>query len=295
MVERLNRVVADVICKYCANNPSSWDQMIPYLNFDYNTTVRKTTGQTPFSLVFGQECKYPIDLLLPKAPGHEIVNYDFTRWLNVQFRVAHTREIWLKARKKVRYVSKKRFWRRIEAGRERVWLFVHDKANSKKFFLPWDGPYNIIEKTSDVNYKTSKNANAKKWKIVHYNRLKPVKDDVRPPRMGARSSHYEKLQNQRNADNNKEMANDENIQTFTPEVLSRPQRQHSPYKWMDEDEDFFYDLFAECTNTTKVLMEKIILSSEEQEAPKMSQHVLKEIQTPFVTPTKELSSTPLLQ
>ena len=26
-------VVADVISKYCANNPSSWDQMIPYLNF----------------------------------------------------------------------------------------------------------------------------------------------------------------------------------------------------------------------------------------------------------------------
>ena len=54
MVERHNRVVADVICKNCANNPSTWDQMIPYLNFVYNTTVHKTTGQTPFSLVFGQ-------------------------------------------------------------------------------------------------------------------------------------------------------------------------------------------------------------------------------------------------
>ena len=89
MVERHNRVVADVISKYCANNPSSWDQMIPYLNFVYNTTVHKTTGQTPFSLVFGQECKYPIDLLLPKAPDHEIANYEITRWLNEQFREAH--------------------------------------------------------------------------------------------------------------------------------------------------------------------------------------------------------------
>ena len=39
MVERHNRVVADVISKNCVNNPSSWDQMIPYLNFVYNTTV----------------------------------------------------------------------------------------------------------------------------------------------------------------------------------------------------------------------------------------------------------------
>ena len=36
-------------------------------------------------------------------------------------------------------------------------------------------------------------------------------------------------------------------------------------------------------------------SSEEQEAHEKSQHVLKEIQTPFVTLTNELSSTPLLQ
>ena len=89
MVERHNRDFADVISKYFANNPSSCDQMIPYLNFAYNTTVHKTTGHTPFSLVFGQESKYPIELLLPNAPGHKIANYDFTRWLNEQFREAH--------------------------------------------------------------------------------------------------------------------------------------------------------------------------------------------------------------
>ena len=116
--------------------------------------------------------------------------------------------------------------------------------------------------------------------------------------METRSSYYEKLQNQQNVDNKKEMTNDENIQTITPEFLSRPQRQHSPYKWMDEDEDFFYDLIAERTKATKTLNKKIIPtepSSEEQEAPEMYQHMLKEIQTPSVTPTKELSSTTLPQ
>ena len=89
MIEGHNRVVGDVFSKYCANNPNSWDQMIPYLNFVYKTTVHKTSGQTPYSLVFVQECKYPIDLLLPKAPGHKIANYEFIRWLNEQFREAH--------------------------------------------------------------------------------------------------------------------------------------------------------------------------------------------------------------
>ena len=98
MVESPNRVVADVRSKYCANNPNSWDQMIPYLSFVFNTTVHKTTGQTPFSLVFGQECKYPVDLLLPKAPHHEIAKYEFTRWLNEQLREAH-----MKARETLGY------------------------------------------------------------------------------------------------------------------------------------------------------------------------------------------------
>ena len=157
MVEQHNRVVADVISKYCANNPSSWDQMIPYLNFVYNTTVHKTTGQTPFSLVFGQECKYPIHLLLPKAPGHEIVNYEFTRWLNEQFGEAHVnaREtLGYRKRQKDLY-QKNVFGEELKPG-EKVWLFAPQKAKSRKFFLPWIRPYNIIERTSEVNYKISK-------------------------------------------------------------------------------------------------------------------------------------------
>ena len=160
MVERHNRVVADVISEYCANIPSSWDQMIPYLNFVYNTTVHKTTGQTPFSLVFGRECNYPIDLLLPKAPGHEISNYEITRWLNG----------YRQGRQKYFY-QKNVFAEELKPGE----TVAPQKAKSRRFFLPWIGPYNIIERTSEVNYKISKDTNSKNWQIVHYNRLKPVK------------------------------------------------------------------------------------------------------------------------
>ena len=100
--------------------------MIPYLNFVSNTTVHKTTGQTPFSLVFGQECKYPIDLLLTKAPGREIANYEFKRWLNEQFREAH-----MKARETLGYRQgrQKDFYQKSVFGEERksgekVWLLA---------------------------------------------------------------------------------------------------------------------------------------------------------------------------
>ena len=125
MVEQHNRIIADVISKHCANNPSSWHQMILYLNFVYNTTARKTTRQTPFSLLLAQECKYTVDLLLPKAHGYETDNYEITRWLNERFREAH-----MNARERLDYrqqtqkdmYQKNVFDEKLKQG-ESVWLF----------------------------------------------------------------------------------------------------------------------------------------------------------------------------
>ena len=157
-------------------------------HFVYNTTVHKTTGQTPFSLVFRQECKYPIDLLFPKTPGHEIANYEFTRWLNEQFREAHMNVIetlGYRQRRQKDLSQKNVFGEELKPG-EKVRLFASQKAKSRKFFLPSIGPYNIIERTSEVNYKISKDTNSKKLQIVHYNRLKPVKEEDELPRMETR-------------------------------------------------------------------------------------------------------------
>ena len=290
MVERHNRVVADVISKYCANNPSSWDQMIPDLNFVYKTTVQKRSGQTPFSLVFGQECKYPIDLLLPKAPVHEKTNYDFTIWLNEQFREANmnARETlgYRQGRQKDLY-QKNVFGEELKPG-EKVRLFAPQKAKSRKIFLPWIGPYNIIEKTSEVNYKITKDTNSKKWQIVHHNRLKPVKKEDELPRMETRFSHQENWASRQNT-YDPEVHIKENKKFFTPEITSRRPKQESPFKWTDEDEGFFYDLFAEREHSTKRPTKTKIPA--EPITPELDK--TQENQTPFVTRARKIDSTTL--
>ena len=42
---------------------------LPYITFVYNTTVHRTIGATPYSMIFGREAQYPIDLFVPKTPG----------------------------------------------------------------------------------------------------------------------------------------------------------------------------------------------------------------------------------
>ena len=154
--------------------------MIAYLSFVYNTTVHKTTGQTPFSLAFGQESKQSIYFLLPKAPRYEFAKYEFMRWLNEHFRDAH-----MNARETIGYkqernkdMYQKNVFGKELMQRDRVVLFAPHRVKSKQnFFLLWSGPYNVIEKTSEVNLKISKDANSTRWQIVHENWLKPVKDE----------------------------------------------------------------------------------------------------------------------
>ena len=64
--------------------------MLPYVNFVYNTTIHRTTGATPFSLVYGQECQYPIDLFYPKPHDQERTQNEFVGWLDRQFRETHS-------------------------------------------------------------------------------------------------------------------------------------------------------------------------------------------------------------
>ena len=71
---------------------------------------------------------------------------------------------------------------------DRVWLFAPHRAKTRKYFLLWDGSYVLLEKISDVHYKISENGSSNKWQIVHYNRLKPVKEDPDQHKIVARSS-----------------------------------------------------------------------------------------------------------
>ena len=202
--------------------------------------------------MFGQECRYPIDLLLPKAPGHVIANYEFTRWLNEQFMEAHMNAketLRYRQGRQKRFVPEKRLWRGTKAKRESL-ASCTPKTKSRKFFFPWIGPYKVIERTSEVNQKFSKGTNSKKWQIVHYNQLKPVKEEDELHRMETRSSDQEKWPNLQNT-YDEEVHIEENNKNFTPEITSRRPKQERPFKGMDEDEEFFYDLFAEHEHSTK--------------------------------------------
>ena len=68
-----------------------------------------------------------------------------------------------------------------------VWLRSPVVKNGhKKFHLPWTGPYRVIRRLSDVNYRIQTIQGRRKKMVVHFNRLKrcnsPVEDQSHSPR-----------------------------------------------------------------------------------------------------------------
>ena len=89
-VERFNRVIADTISKYCARNPRDWDTVLPFITIVYNTSVHRTTGVTPFSLTYGEECEYLIGVFYLKPPEESLRDsVPFIEWLDTTFREIH--------------------------------------------------------------------------------------------------------------------------------------------------------------------------------------------------------------
>ena len=235
--------------------------MLPYLSFVYNTTLHRKTVHTLFSLVYGQECKYPIDLLLPKTPGHEIQSYEFTRWLEEQFLEAHmnARETLgcNQERQKDRY-HKEVFGESYRNG-DQVWLFDPQKAKSRKLFLPWDGPYVVLEKTSDVLYKIFQTGSSNKWQIVHYIGLKPVKEEPNQRKIFTRPSPGRR---QPTGEAIEDLEETESLGLFSENTTRRlfrrnkeKPRRTSRYKCMEEEDDFFNTLFVEQNKTSAIRQE----------------------------------------
>ena len=60
--EVVNRSLGNLLRSLVGDNLRSWDHILPRAEFAYNSTVSRTTGRTPFEIVYGQIPRRPLDL-----------------------------------------------------------------------------------------------------------------------------------------------------------------------------------------------------------------------------------------
>lgn len=55
LMERFHRTLSDMMSMYINADHTNWDTVLPFVTLAYNTAVQRTTGYSPFFLVYGQQ------------------------------------------------------------------------------------------------------------------------------------------------------------------------------------------------------------------------------------------------
>jgi hypothetical protein len=170
MVERFNRTIADMIASYVTKQPNRWDEYLPYATFAYNTAVHSSTGYTPFYLMFGREAREPNDVLPPNRlllVSDE--NTIFSQMWHEAKETAKSNLVEAKERQK-HYYDKNAKLVKYKIGDH---VLLRELASVPgKFNMRWLGPYQVIEKKSDVTYKLL-HLESKTEYVTHIDRMKP--------------------------------------------------------------------------------------------------------------------------
>ena len=178
LVERFNRTLQSMIAASLAerSDQSSWEDCLPKVCLAYNTSVHPTTGYTPFFLMFGRQARLPIDVMygLPVEEESSVSQYA----AKVQEELRNAFEVVQKRMPGKLKREKELYDRKIhgEPFQEKSLVWLHSPVvkpgSSKKFRLPWSGPYRVVKKLSDVTYRIQDLRNKKTRKVVHFDRLK---------------------------------------------------------------------------------------------------------------------------
>lgn len=165
---------------YIRPDHTNWDTILPFVTYAYNSAVQRTTGFSPYFLVYGRPPPSVLDSSFFLAP------VESTSSVPEQFvsRVVHCRQLARMNTEASQHVRKCRYDETHRAVSFRpgdavlLWTPVRQPGVSEKLLSRFVGPYTVLEQTSPVNYRVTPNQavtdrRCRGTEIVHVSRLKP--------------------------------------------------------------------------------------------------------------------------
>ena len=80
LVERGHKQIVDGLSKLCSRSPGKWPNFLTAILWADRTMTRKSTGFTPFQLIYGRQCLLPIELQL--STWHTL--WDRPKWTTAE-------------------------------------------------------------------------------------------------------------------------------------------------------------------------------------------------------------------
>ena len=182
MIERFNRTLKTMLRKRAAQYGVQWDNHLPALLWAYRNTQHDSTGEKPSFLLFGWDCRSPLEAsLLPVSD-----NTQYTTVADYREELVHTlssaRRVALEHIRSAQGRYKAQYDRRTDSYQYRVgdWVLIRfpsdESGKLRKLSRPWHGPYRITS-CNDTNVTAVKVYFPRENPIqVHQMRVKPCPD-----------------------------------------------------------------------------------------------------------------------
>ncbi|PFX16681.1 Ubiquitin-protein ligase E3B [Stylophora pistillata] len=185
MVERFNQTLKNMLSMFVKDNVSDWECHLPLLMMAYCSSVHETTGCSPSELMFGWEIRLPVDLMFG-APESEKDLKDTSAYAHsLQDKIpkvhSYAREhLAIESNQQKRKYNRQLNQKTYDQGAS-VWFYNPKKKKgvSPCFQLPWEGPYVVLKRISDVVYKIQRSPRSKA-RIIHHDRLSPYQGEEVP-------------------------------------------------------------------------------------------------------------------
>ena len=168
LVERFNQTLKSMLRKTAAQEGKDWDKLIPFVLFAYREVPQESS---PFELLYGRDVRGPLELLKDtwcgtKQRDHNVVSYVLLMRERLDRMCLEVQENMQASqlRQKSRGARECSF----QTGDQ---VLVLLPTTSSKLTAQWQGPYEIIERIGQVNYRVSMHGRRKKQAIFHVNML----------------------------------------------------------------------------------------------------------------------------
>jgi len=154
LVERFNRTLKMMLRKHATKFGLQWDKFLPGVLWAYRNTPHNSTGEKPSFLLFGIDCRSPMEAALVSPLDGQITCVDdisdYREELKLSLSTARKEACCAIRKAQKRYKAK--YDERAHDVKLKIgdWVLIYfpaeDSGKQRKLSRPWHGPYRVVSK-----------------------------------------------------------------------------------------------------------------------------------------------------